>query len=252
MAEVGTETALETRKLTRLYGGLVAIDNLDFRVRRGELRCLIGPNGAGKTTLFNLVTAKVHPSRGQVFFNGEDITRLSQRDICQRGIGRKFQVPSVFTDLTVVDNLRVARRGKNKLASLLRSAYDESVEEDVEKILADVRLSDKRDARAGSLSHGEKQWLEIGMVLVNKPELLLLDEPTAGMTVEETHETAKLIKSISAGLTTIIIEHDINFVREMADIITVLHRGALLAEGPLEEIAKNEMVRNVYLGKQEL
>lgn len=252
MAEGKVELALETRKLTRRFGGLVAIDNLDFGVRRGELRCLIGPNGAGKTTLFNLITARIRPTSGQVLFNGEDVTNLPAHIVCRKGIGRKFQVPNVFVDLSVVDNLRVASYGKSGLRGLLTSGYDESVDEAVDKVLKDIRLQDKRGVRAGDLSHGEKQWLEIGMVLINRPQLLLLDEPTAGMTVEETLETAKLIKSVAAGLTTIIIEHDINFVREIADIITVLHRGAKLAEGPLPEIAQNEMVRNVYLGKQEL
>jgi urea transport system ATP-binding protein len=252
MVEDKTEYALETRNLTKRFGGLVAIDDLSIKVRKGELRCLIGPNGAGKSTLFNLITARFHPNSGQILFMGQDITRLSAIDVCRKGVGRKFQVPSIFTDLTVLNNLRVARRGKDGLGSLLFTATEEQAERDVVKTLSDVRLDDQWDVRAGSLSHGQKQWLEIGMVLVNKPELLLLDEPTAGMTVEETHETAKLIKAITTGMTTVIIEHDINFVREMADIITVLHRGAFLAEGPIDEIAKNEMVRNVYLGKQEL
>lgn len=252
MTESKVELALETRNLTVRFGGLVAIDNLDFSVRRGELRCLIGPNGAGKTTLYNLITSRIRPTSGRIFFNGEDITNLPADVVCKKGIGRKFQVPSVFPELTVSDNLRVACQGKSGLLDLMKRGYVDSVEADVAKTLEAIRLREKAEELAGSLSHGEKQWLEIGMVLVNKPQLLLLDEPTAGMTVEETLETAKLIKSVSAGLTTIIIEHDINFVREIADIITVLHRGAKLAEGPLAEIARNEMVRNVYLGKQEL
>jgi len=240
---------LETQSLMKHFGGLQAIDGLDFSLQEGELRCLIGPNGAGKTTFFNLITGYLKPNRGNIYFKGASIAGLPPHAICWKGIGRKFQVPNVFYDLTVLDNLKVAHHGKTKLGRLLLRGQDAEPSERIDSMLETIGLQDKREYLASSLSHGEKQWLEIGMVLVNKPSLLLLDEPTAGMTAGETRETARLIKQLSQGLTTVVIEHDIKFVREIAEIVTVLHRGQILAQGPFEEIARDEMVRNVYLGR---
>jgi len=240
---------LSTRGLEKHFGGLHAIDGLEFTLHEGELRCLIGPNGAGKTTFFNLVTGHLKPTRGTIHFRGARINGLTPHAICRRGIGRKFQVPNVFYDLTVADNLSVAQHGKCGLGQLIFESPGHSHTDEIEEMLEVIGLQAKRDYLASALSHGEKQWLEIGMVLINKPSLLLLDEPTAGMTAEETHETAQLIKRLSQGLTTVVIEHDIKFVREIAEIVTVLHRGRVLAEGPFQEIADNEMVRDIYLGR---
>ena len=241
---------LETRSLVKHFGGVHAIDGLDFSLQEGELRCLIGPNGAGKTTFFNLITGYLKPNNGTIHFQGGPITGLSPHVICWKGIGRKFQVPNIFYDLTVVDNLRVAQHGKTRLGRLLFKSGDLEQGEQIDEMLETISLQDKRDYLASSLAHGEKQWLEIGMVLVNRPSLLLLDEPTAGMTAKETRETARLIGRLSQGLTTVVIEHDIKFVREIAGVVTVLHRGRILAQGSFDEIAQDETVRNVYLGRE--
>jgi urea ABC transporter ATP-binding protein UrtD len=240
---------LSTQGLEKHFGGLYAIDGLEFSLEEGELRCLIGPNGAGKTTFFNLVTGYLRPDRGTIRFRGTSIVGLAPHEICRRGIGRKFQVPNVFYDLTVADNLSVAQHGKVGLGPLIFRQPGRSQSDEVEEMLEVIALSSERDYPASALSHGEKQWLEIGMALINRPSLLLLDEPTAGMTAEETRETARLIKRLSKGLTTVVIEHDIKFVREIADVVTVLHRGKALAQGLFQEIADNETVRNTYLGR---
>ena len=240
---------LSTQSLEKHFGGLHAIDGLEFSLQEGELRCLIGPNGAGKTTFFNLVTGYLRPNGGAIFFKGSPITGMAPYAICHRGIGRKFQVPNVFYDLTVADNLSVAQHGKSGLSHLLFKLPGRRESDEIEEMLEVVGLQTKRDYQASALAHGEKQWLEIGMALINRPSLLLLDEPTAGMTAEETRETARLIKRLSQGLTTVVIEHDIKFVREIAEIVTVLHRGKVLAEGPFQDIANNETVRNIYLGR---
>jgi urea transport system ATP-binding protein len=244
--------ALQTTGLTRHFGGLVAVDKVNFSLESGELRCLIGPNGAGKTTLFNLITGKLRPDSGRVYLFGEEITDLGVQAIARKGVGRKFQVPSIFEDLTVSDNVRVAVQGLSPLLPLLLRAYDEEAEGTVSQILEQVRLGAKRNRKAGELSHGEKQWLEIGMVLASRPRLLLLDEPTAGMTPDETLETAHLLRELAANTSTIVIEHDLKFVRAIGSFITVLHRGAVLAEGPVDEIAANTTVRDVYLGREAL
>ncbi len=241
---------LETRNLTKQFGGVVAVNELNYAVEEGELRCLIGTNGAGKTTLFNLVTGALKPTSGEVYFRGVNITGLSPHQICRMGIGRKFQSPNIFQELSVSDNIRVAAQGKSGFLGLALHAYDETFEDQLPTLLKSIRLYEKKDLRASSLSHGQQQWLEIGMVLANRPSLLLLDEPTAGMTMAETRETVGLIRDISAGMTTIVIEHDIGFVREIAETVTVMYRGRVLAEGCLDEVERDEMVRDVYLGRQ--
>jgi len=245
-----SKVVLETRGLTKRFGGVVAVDDLDYRVLEGELRCVIGTNGAGKTTLFNLVTGRLKPTSGEVSFRETDITGFSPHRICRMGVGRKFQAPNVFQELSVADNIRVAAQGKSGLLQLALHKYDETFEDELPLLLKKIRLYEKKDLRAASLSHGEQQWLEIGMVLANHPILLLLDEPTAGMTIAETKETVGLIRDITEGVTTIVIEHDIGFVREIAEIVTVMHRGRVLAEGCLDEVECDEDVRDVYLGRQ--
>lgn len=242
---------LEVQNLTKSFGGLRAIDNLSLSVDEGELRCIIGPNGAGKTTLFGLISGYLQPDQGRIVFSGEVLNGLSVEQISQRGIGRKFQAPTIFGELTVLENLQVAVQGKSSLRRLI-FARNGQAHAAVEDILETIELADKRRLPAQSLSHGEKQWLEIGMVLATQPRLLLLDEPTAGMTPAETHKTAQLIRRIARQATTVVIEHDLKFIREIGQIVTVLHYGAILAQGPIDEIAQNQLVRQAYLGTKAL
>jgi urea transport system ATP-binding protein len=216
------------------------------------LRSLIGPNGAGKTTFFNLITGHLKADTGHIYFRGQDITSQPVHLRARSGIGRKFQSPTVFDELTVIDNIRVATRGCSKPFSLFFSRFDSDFDEYSDRLMNKVNLNDKKNWPASKLSHGERQWLEIAMVLGCKPRLLLLDEPTAGMTPAETRQTARLLSDIASETSTVVIEHDLKFVREIASKITVLHKGAVLAEGHIEEIAKNEEVRRVYLGREEM
>lgn len=229
----------------------MAINNLSLSVDEGELRCIIGPNGAGKTTLFGLISGYLQPDKGQILFRGEVLNGLSVDQISRRGIGRKFQSPTVFGELTVLENLQVAIHGKSSLRHLIFTPNSQASLM-VEEILGLIELTEKRHLPAQALSHGEKQWLEIGMVLATRPRLLLLDEPTAGMTPAETHKTAQLIRRISRQITTVVIEHDLKFIREIGQIVTVLHYGAILAQGPIDEIAQNQQVRQAYLGTKVL
>lgn len=241
---------LELKNLEKKYGDYTVIDGFSLSVNRGELRCLLGPNGAGKTTCMDLISGRQRLTNGQVFFHGEDITGQPEHVIVRKGIGRKFQVPAVFKELTVKDNFEAAF-GKNRgpfhnMLQFGRSAgimrYDEIVEL--------TGLGDRQNTVAGLLSHGETQWLEIGMVLMQDPSLLLMDEPTAGMTEKETYKTSRIFNALKGSHTLIVVEHDMSFVREIADIITVMHMGKLLAEGPISEIEKNLRVREVYLGTE--
>jgi urea transport system ATP-binding protein len=242
---------LEVRNVSKRFGGLVAIKELNFKINNGELRCIIGPNGAGKTTLFNLICGNLEPDEGDIVFKGERINGLSVAKRSLLGIGRKFQSPAIFGNLTVQENLEVAAWSKGSIGQLTLSRTRKRTV-DVEEVLERIDLHDKKDVVARSLSHGEKQWLEIGMVLTSHPSLMLLDEPTAGMTPAETHRTSLLIQRICEKTPAIVIEHDLKFVREIGTNITVLHRGEILAEGPIDEIAQDERVRQAYLGKKVL
>ena len=242
---------LETKSLTKRFGGLTATNNLDFSVGAGELRCLVGPNGAGKTTLFNLITGKEKPTAGEIYFMGGSISHLPVHEITRRGIGRKFQVPNVYESLTVYQNVAVAVQHLLPTAALFGAGVAAEVGDRIGAVLHDVSLSDKRGMAAAYLSHGEKQWLEIGMVLASAPRLLLLDEPTAGMTSEETKKTVRLIRDLSARqLTILVIGHDMQFIRAIAHKVTVLHKGQIAAEGDVGEIETNRLVRDIYLGKR--
>ena len=234
---------LRTEGLSKRFRGLLANDQIDFSLGASELRCVIGPNGAGKTTFISMISGHLPPSQGRIWFKGHDITRLSLVQRARRGIGRKFQTPSVFDRLTVEGNLELAALGK-KASPRDRAQW-------IEEILTLTRLGARRKVTASALSHGERQWLEIGMLLANRAELLLLDEPTAGMTSEETQATGKLIRRLADthGWSIIIIEHDINFIRDLRAPVTVLHLGRVLASGSFVEIAANDMVRDVYLGR---
>jgi urea transport system ATP-binding protein len=248
-AAVVASPILEVRGLTRRFGGLRALDGVDLRVGRGELLAIIGPNGAGKSTLFNVVTGYLPPDSGQVMFDGEDVTALAPFRISRLGVGRKFQVPSVFDGLSIRQNLQVAARGHSPVRSLFGRRHGGP--EELEAILDRLGLRDKAALEAGVLSHGEKQWLEIGMVLANRPRLLLLDEPTAGMTLGETKRTEGLLRELGQEHTIVLIEHDVRFVREIAKRVVVLHRGRVLASGRIDEVEQDERVRDVYLGREE-
>jgi len=233
---------LRTEGLSKRFRGLIANDNIDFSLQAGEIRCLIGPNGAGKTTFISMISAHLPPSSGRIWFKGQDVTALPVYRRAQMGIARKFQTPSVFDHLTVYDNLELAALGKS--ASVPRRKAR------IEEVLELTRLHGERAAVAAALSHGQRQWLEIGMLLANRAELLLLDEPTAGMTSEETRATGELIRTLATihHVSVIIIEHDINFVRGLKVPITVLHLGRVLLQGSFDEVSENDQVRNVYLG----
>lgn len=241
---------LDLRKLVRRFGGFTVINNVSLSIKRGEMRCIIGPNGAGKTTLFNLITGDLKPDSGKIVFLNQEITRLSSEKICRSGITRKFQTPTLFSNLKVIENILMAGYGKYKMSDLLFKKVNAGDIEQSARILQTIKLSEKKDVLASDLSHGEKQWLEMGMLLRNNPKLLLLDEPTAGMTRQETLETATLIKNISKNLTIIVIEHDLKFLKEIGDNVAVLHNGEILAEGTFDEIERNETVKNVYLGRE--
>ncbi len=242
---------LEINKVTKRFGGLTAIKDLNLKIDESELRCIIGPNGAGKTTIFNLICGNLEPDDGQILFKGESLNGMSVAERSRLGIGRKFQSPAIFGCLTVRDNLEVAALGKASIRKIT-SPRTGKLQYQIEEVLEKIELEDKRDTVAQELSHGEKQWLEIGMVLTSSPLLLLLDEPTAGMTPAETYRTSKLIQRICEEIPAIVIEHDLKFVREIGTDITVLHRGSILAEGPIDEIAQDETVRQAYLGKKGL
>ena len=233
---------LRTEGLSKRFRGLIANDNIDFSLQAGEIRCLIGPNGAGKTTFISMISAHLPPSSGRIWFKGQDVTALPVYRRAQMGIARKFQTPSVFEHLTVYDNLELAALGKS--ASVPRRKAR------IEEVLELTRLHGERAAVAAALSHGQRQWLEIGMLLANRAELLLLDEPTAGMTSEETRATGELIRTLATihHVSVIIIEHDINFVRGLKVPVTVLHLGRVLLQGSFDEVSENDQVRNFYLG----
>lgn len=235
-----TQKLLSVRNLQRRFGGLVAIREITLDLAEREIKCVIGPNGAGKSTFLNLICGTLKPTSGQVLFAGRDITGMPLHTIARNGIARKFQVPSVFERLSVRDNLEVARRGTRKARG-----GDISVAE----ILDLLTLSEVSEKRAGDLAHGQKQWLEIGMAMATSPKLLLLDEPTAGMTVEESLRTADLLRAARDRFAVIAIEHDMRFVRALDCDTAVLHQGTLIAEGPFAEIEQNPMVRDVYLGR---
>lgn len=235
-----SEPLLQTEALAKRFGGVMAVAGIDMSIATGELRCIIGPNGAGKSTLFNMVAGTLRPSAGRIRFAGREIAGLPVHAFARLGIARKFQVPSLFPSLSVAENLDVAAR---------RRATDRA--DRISSMLARLALQDCAAVADGALAHGQKQWLEIGMALMADPLLLLLDEPTAGMTVEETERTAQLLRDLMGSrITIVVIEHDMRFVRALACSTTVMHQGRILAEGAFEAIERDEMVRDVYLGRR--
>lgn len=241
--------SLYIENLTVSFDGFKALDGLNFYLNTGELRCLIGPNGAGKTTLMDVITGKTRPDTGTVFFgNALDLTQLSEYEIALAGIGRKFQRPTVFQGHSVFENLELAMQA-NK--SVWHSLFARLSGEQYDRISATahtIGLLEQLDTRAGLLSHGQKQWLELGMLLIQDPQLLLVDEPVAGMTHQETERTAELLVSLAGKHTVVVVEHDMEFVRSLARQVTVLHEGRVLAEGSMEAVQNDPRVVEVYLG----
>ena len=251
MAEDRITTAmLYLNGVTVSFDGFRAINNLSLVIEPGEMRAIIGPNGAGKTTMMDIVTGKTRPDDGDVYFDGTyDLTKLDETEIAELGIGRKFQKPTVFDFHTVEDNLLLALKDDRRAFATLR--WLESAEEmrRIDELLDTIRLKPVRDRLAGSLSHGQKQWLEIGMLLAQQPKLLLVDEPVAGMTDAETQQTAELLKQINQDRTVVVVEHDMTFVRDLGVKVTVLHEGSVLAEGSIDDVSADERVIEVYLGR---
>ncbi|REK68657.1 MAG: urea ABC transporter ATP-binding protein UrtD [Cohnella sp.] len=247
---------LSLEKVTVSFDGFHAVKEMDFSLTEGELRFLIGPNGAGKTTLLDAICGKVKPASGKMLYYPEhraepiDIARKEEHRIAELGIGRKFQAPSVFSNLTVRDNMEIAMSQKRGIMAALFAKTTAEQREMIERELELIGLADKASWRAGSLSHGEKQWLEIGMMLIQGPRVLLLDEPVAGMTDRETDKTGELLQEIAKKRTVVVVEHDMEFVRKFSSRVTVMHEGSLLAEGTIEEVRADARVAEVYLGKK--
>jgi branched-chain amino acid transport system ATP-binding protein len=249
-------TILETENLTRRFGELVAVDRMDLRIEEDEISAVIGPNGAGKSTLFNLICGLLSPSEGRIYFRGEDITGLSPHQVTRRGIGRSFQIVDLFEGLTVRENVRLAAQSLDDLhEAVWRSAETLAVpRKAADRILADVGLDAVAENRADTLSHGDRRKLDIALTIAIEPALVLLDEPTAGMGKEESFETVGMIRELSEqrDITLVLIEHDLEIVMGISDVITVMHEGAKLAAGSPEEIRDNEEVQRAYLGTSEV
>ena len=236
--------------ITVSFDGFKALDRLTFHVGVGELRCVIGPNGAGKTTMMDVITGKTRPDRGTAFFGQNlDLTKMSETEISRAGVGRKFQKPTVFERHTVRENLELAMKGDRRVRRGLLGKDGAETEGLVEAMLKRIHLREEAARPAGLLSHGQKQWLEIGMLLVQEPRLILLDEPVAGMTDEETERTGKLIRSLAGAHSVVVVEHDMDFIAGLGGRVTVLHEGSVLAEGSLDELQRDSRVIEVYLGR---
>jgi urea transport system ATP-binding protein len=245
-----TDSILYLDAVSVSFDGFKALNDLSFVVGRGELRAIIGPNGAGKTTMMDVVTGKTRPDKGTVVFDGSvDLTTRDESAIASLGVGRKFQKPTVFDHQTVEDNLLLALEGPRTAFSSLFGWRNRIAVDQIVEALSIIRLGDLKDRLAGSLSHGQKQWLEIGMLLAQNPKLLLVDEPVAGMTDAETEETARLLASIAGEHAVVVVEHDMSFVRALNCKVTCLHEGSVLAEGTIDSVSANDRVIDVYLGR---
>jgi urea transport system ATP-binding protein len=240
---------LSVEDLTVSFDGFTAVDGLDLEVEEDELRCVIGPNGAGKTTLLDMICGKTRPSRGSIKFKAQELTELIEYEVTRLGVGRKFQTPSTYEDLTVLENLEISYPKKRGVVGSLFFARDAALMDKIDEVARRIYLANHLGVKAGLLSHGQKQWLEIGMLLMQDPELLLLDEPVAGMSPRERERTAELLTGVTAGRSTIVIEHDMAFVRMIAHTVTVMHQGKVLAEGSMDEIQADPRVIEVYLGE---
>ncbi len=239
---------LEIKNIAVDFKGFRAVDEVSLSLKEGELRTIIGPNGAGKSTLIDLITSKTRSKSGKIIFRGKNITNRTPSEIAYvHGIGRKFQGPNVFGDMTVFENIEMALRGYNRIWKNIFYKRDQEMEEKMQGILALIGLGEKQDEVVACLSHGEKQWVEIGMVLAQDAKLIILDEPTTGMTADETYKTGEMIKGMLDRHTIIVSEHDMDFVRQVAQTVTVMNQGKILAEGSFEEIQNNPEVIRVYL-----
>ncbi|MEQ1880437.1 MAG: urea ABC transporter ATP-binding protein UrtD [Burkholderiales bacterium] len=243
-----SELILSVEDLTVSFDGFKAVDGLNFYVDKDELRCVIGPNGAGKTTLLDMICGKTKPTRGTIKFKNRNLVDMIEYQITRIGVGRKFQTPSVYEDLTVIENLEISYPKKRGILGSLFFRRNRELLEKIDLVAGQIFLGGMLRHKAGQLSHGQKQWLEIGMLLMQDPELLLLDEPVAGMSAREREQTAELLNAISKGRSIVVIEHDMAFVRMIAHKVTVLHQGKLLAEGSMAEVQNDERVKEVYLG----
>jgi len=236
--------------VTVSFDGFKAIDKLSLDIAPGELRCIIGPNGAGKTTMMDIITGKTRPDEGTVFFGSTiDLLRYTEAEIAQMGVGRKFQKPTVFEQLSVFENLELALKTEKGVKSSMFFRLDSAQADRLADVLHTIHLAQSVNRQAGNLSHGQKQWLEIGMLLMQDPKLLLLDEPAAGMTDEETARTAELFLQLKGQHSLMVVEHDMSFIRTISDIVTVLSEGSVLAQGTLDQVQNDERVIEVYLGR---
>ncbi|MEK5323979.1 urea ABC transporter ATP-binding protein UrtD [Aeribacillus sp. FSL M8-0254] len=232
------------------FDGFKALQGVNLDVHHGEIRFLIGPNGAGKTTLLDVICGKTKAADGKVMFQGVDLTKRREHEIVRHGIARKFQNPSVFTELTVFENMELSIKQNRNLVSVMKAKLTADEKDEITAMLERTDLLDRAYDPAGLLSHGQKQWLEIGMQLLQKPEVLLLDEPIAGMTGAEREKTGLFIQEIAENCAVLIVEHDMDFVRNFAEQVTVMHEGKILCEGSMEEVQQNELVAEVYLGRE--
>jgi urea transport system ATP-binding protein len=241
---------LYLEQLTVSFDGFKALDALTLYVEPGELRCIIGPNGAGKTTMMDVITGKTRPDSGTAWFGRElNLLKMSEPEIAQAGIGRKFQKPTIFEQLTVFENLELALAGKKGFFKTLLARLSHAQQQNIDDVLEVIGLRDQRYLPGRVLSHGQKQWLEIGMLLMQEPDLLLVDEPVAGMTPQETEHTAALLQSLAGQHSVVVVEHDMEFVRSIARKVTVLHEGRVIAEGDMDQVQNDPKVREVYLGE---
>ena len=240
---------LYVENVTVSFDGFKALDDLNLYIDDGELRCIIGPNGAGKTTMMDVITGKTRPDKGTIFFGQSlDLTQMTEYEIAHAGIGRKFQKPTVFKNHTVYENLELALHAKKDVWTSLLKRLSASQKETIEDTLETIGLVKQKNIRAGLLAHGQTQWLEIGMLLVQNPRLLLIDEPVAGMTHQETEQTAELLSSLAGKHSVVVVEHEMDFIRSIANRVTVLHEGKVLAEGSMEDVQNDPKVVEVYLG----
>ncbi len=248
--DLSHKVILYLEDITVSFDGFRALNKLSLTIDAGELRCIIGPNGAGKTTMMDVITGKTRPDEGTVFFGQTiDLTRLSEPEIAHIGVGRKFQKPTIFENHTVFENLELAMKTDKRVWRSLLALLDSAAGDRIAETLELIRLAAHADRLAGLLSHGQKQWLEIGMLLMQEPKLLLLDEPVAGMTDEETERTGELFLSLAGKHSLVVVEHDMAFVKQLGGKVTVLHEGSMLAEGTLEEVQADQRVIEVYLGR---
>src|SRR6266536_383121 len=245
-----TSALLYLDGVTVSFDGFRALDNLSLAIEPGEMRAIIGPNGAGKTTMMDVVTGKTRPDGGEVYFDGTfDLTSLDETEIAELGVGRKFQKPTVFDSHSVENNLRLALKGDRRARKALSWRESEDERQRIDRLLETTQLGAVRDTIAGGLAHGQKQWLEIGMLLAQDPKLLLVDEPVAGMTDVETETTAQVLREINRTHSVVVVEHDMSFVRALGVKVTVLHEGSMLAEGSLDQVSADPRVVEVYLGR---